>query len=46
MQTEKQRIERLIKDLDTLRQEVSDSTILEAIEKRSSQLLYQYLATK
>lgn len=51
MQTEKQHLKVMMQDLNALRQEVAQApngvnSILKEIDKRSCELLYQYLATQ
>jgi hypothetical protein len=51
VQTEKQHLKVMTQDLNALRQEVARSpngvnSILKEIDKRSCELLYQYLATQ
>ena len=51
VQTEKQHLKVMMQDLDALRKEVAQSSngvnsILKEIDKRSCELLYQYLATQ
>ena len=41
-----QHLEIMMRDLDSLRQEVHDQSILAEIDRRSGELLYQYLKTK
>ena len=38
-----QHLEIKMRDLDSLRKEVHDQSILDEIDRRSSELLYQYL---
>jgi len=51
VQTEKQHLKVMMQDLNALRKEVAQSSngvnsILKEIDKRSCELLYQYLATQ